>query len=161
MRIGQGYDAHRFSANRDLILGGVVIPHEKGLLGHSDADVLTHAICDALLGAAGLGDLGTHFPDSDTRYQGISSLKLLAEVASKLGKADYAIVNIDATVVAEEPKLKEFIPAMEKNIAAAAGVHDREVSIKATTTEGMGFTGRREGIVALAATLIQGGCDHA
>lgn len=161
MRIGQGYDAHRFSRKRDLILGGVSIPHEKGLLGHSDADVLTHAICDALLGAAALGDLGTHFPDSDTRYQGISSLKLLVQVAGELQDAGYAIVNIDATVIAEEPRLKVFIPAMEKNIAAAAGVHDGQVSIKATTTEGMGFTGRGEGIAALAATLIQEGIGHA
>ena len=161
MRIGQGYDAHRFSRNRDLILGGVSIPHDKGLLGHSDADVLTHAICDALLGAAALGDLGNHFPDSDPRYQGISSLKLLAEVSGKLREAGFAIVNIDATVIAEQPKLKDFMGAMAGSIASAAGLQDRQVSIKATTTEGLGFTGRGEGIAAMAVTLIQGGSEHA
>lgn len=161
MRIGHGYDAHRFSRNRALILGGITIPHEKGLLGHSDADVLTHAICDALLGAAALGDLGMHFPDSDARYHGISSLKLLTQVVTKVREAGYAIVNIDATVIAEKPQLDAFVPAMRTSLAAAAGVHGGRVSIKATTTEGMGFTGRGEGIAALATTLIQEGSEHA
>ena len=132
MRIGHGYDVHRFSAGRKLILGGVDIPYEQGLLGHSDADVLTHAVCDALLGAAALGDIGAHFPDTDPKYAGVSSLLLLEKVVALLKEKGFAIGNIDATVIAQSPKLAPFIPAMRENIARAAGTETGRVSVKAT-----------------------------
>jgi 2-C-methyl-D-erythritol 2,4-cyclodiphosphate synthase len=160
MRIGQGFDAHRLTENRQLILGGVSVPHHKGLSGHSDADVLTHAICDAILGAAALGDLGTHFPDTDRQYKGISSLRLLSLVRNKIADIGFCVGNIDATVIAEQPKLAEFVPAMSKIIAETIGIETTRVSIKATTTEGMGFTGKGEGIAALAIALILEGSDH-
>ncbi len=156
MRIGAGYDVHRLVEGRKLIIGGVDIPHEKGLLGHSDADVLLHAVCDALLGAAGLGDLGTHFPDTAVQYKGISSLLLLAEVRGLLGRKGYRVNNIDATIVAERPKMAGYIPAMVANIASAIQVDRAAVNVKATTTEGLGFAGRGEGIAAYAAcTIVQ------
>jgi 2-C-methyl-D-erythritol 2,4-cyclodiphosphate synthase len=156
MRIGTGYDVHRLVEGRKLIMGGVDIPHEKGLLGHSDADVLLHAICDALLGAAGLGDIGKHFPDTAARYKGISSLLLLGEVRTLLGQKGYRVNNIDATIVAERPKMAGHIPAMVANIAAAVQVGPSAVNVKATTTEGLGFAGKGEGIAAYAAcTIVQ------
>ena len=154
MRIGQGYDVHRLVCGRDLILGGVKIEHPLGLLGHSDADVLLHAISDALLGAAALGDIGKHFPDKDPAYLGADSLKLLAAVGSMLTENGYRIVNIDSTVIAEEPKLARHIPAMRKNIADALSMEMSFVSVKATTEEKLGFTGTREGIAAQAVCLI-------
>ena len=154
MRIGQGYDVHRLVSGRDLILGGVKIEHPLGLLGHSDADVLLHAISDALLGAAALGDIGKHFPDKDPAYLGADSLKLLAAVGNMLTENGYRIVNIDSTVIAEEPKLARHIPAMRKNIADALGMEMSFVSVKATTEEKLGFTGTREGIAAQAICLI-------
>ena len=154
MRIGHGYDVHRFAEGRDLVLGGVKIPHDRGLLGHSDADVLTHAVMDALLGAAALGDIGLHFPDSDPAYRGISSLSLLERVGKLLCEKGYSVGNIDATVVAEEPRLRPYIDAMRKNIAAALGVDAELVSVKATTEEGLGFTGERLGIAAHAVCLL-------
>ncbi len=154
IRIGTGYDVHRLAAGRKLIVGGVDIPHEKGLLGHSDADVLLHAICDALLGAAGLGDIGRHFPDTDQRYQGISSLALLAEVAGKLEGKGLRVNNIDATIVAERPKMAPYIPAMINNIASTVKSDPSAVNVKATTTEGLGFTGTGEGIAAYAVCTI-------
>ena len=155
MRIGQGFDVHPLVVGRNLVLGGVTIPHEKGLLGHSDADVLLHAICDALLGAAGLGDIGAHFPDSDQRYSDIDSRQLLREVAKKLDARQLRVGNIDATVVAEAPRLAPHIPRMIGNIAADLGVAPARVSVKATTTERLGFLGRGEGLAALAtATLV-------
>jgi 2-C-methyl-D-erythritol 2,4-cyclodiphosphate synthase len=155
MRIGTGYDVHRLVEGRKLIIGGVDIPHDKGLLGHSDADVLLHAICDALLGAAGLGDIGKHFPDTDQRYKGISSIALLAEVAGKLAGEGYRVNNIDATIVAERPKMAPHISAMTGNIAAAVKTGPAAINVKATTTEGLGFTGRGEGIAAYAACTIE------
>jgi len=156
IRIGTGYDVHRLVEGRKLIMGGVDIPHEKGLLGHSDADVLLHAICDALLGAAGLGDIGRHFPDSAVQYKGISSLLLLAEVRGLLGQKGYRVNNVDATIVAEQPKMAGHIPAMVANIAAALQVEPSAVNVKATTTEGLGFAGKGEGIAACAAcTIVQ------
>lgn len=155
MRIGQGYDVHRLVSGRDLILGGVKIEHSLGLLGHSDADVLLHAISDALLGAAALGDIGKHFPDKDPAYLGADSLKLLAAVGNMLTENGYRIVNIDSTVIAEEPKLARHIPAMRKNIADALGMEMSFVSVKATTEEKLGFTGTREGIAAQAICLIE------
>ena len=155
MRIGQGYDVHRLVSGRDLILGGVKIEHTLGLLGHSDADVLLHAISDALLGAAALGDVGKHFPDKDPAYLGADSLKLLAAVGNMLTENGYRIVNIDSTVIAEEPKLARHIPAMRKNIADALGMEMSFVSVKATTDEKLGFTGTREGIAAQAICLIE------
>ena len=155
MRIGQGYDVHRLVSGRDLILGGVKIEHPLGLLGHSDADVLLHAISDALLGAAALGDIGKHFPDKDPAYLGADSLKLLAAVGNMLTENGYRIVNIDSTVIAEEPKLARHIPAMRKNIADALGMEMSFVSVKATTEEKLGFTGTREGIAAQAICLIE------
>lgn len=155
MRIGQGYDVHRLVSGRDLILGGVKIEHPLGLLGHSDADVLLHAISDALLGAAALGDIGKHFPDKDPAYLGADSLKLLAAVGKLLRENGYRIVNIDSTVIAEEPKLARHIPAMRKNIADALGMEMSFVSVKATTEEKLGFTGTREGIAAQAICLIE------
>ncbi len=150
MRVGLGYDVHRLVENRKLILGGVDIPFEKGLLGHSDADVLVHAVMDALLGAAGMGDIGLHFPDTDERYRGISSLVLLEQVGSMLESQQYYIENIDATVIAQRPKLRPFIAQMEENIASALKIERSLVNVKATTEEGLGFTGAQEGISAQA-----------
>jgi 2-C-methyl-D-erythritol 2,4-cyclodiphosphate synthase len=155
MRIGNGYDVHRLVDGRKLIIGGVEVPHDKGLLGHSDADVLLHAICDALLGAAALGDIGRHFPDSDGRYRDISSLKLLAEVIRLLADKGYVVNNIDATIVAERPKMAPHIPAMIGNIAAAVQVGPDAVNVKATTTEGLGFAGKGEGIAAYAVCTVR------
>ena len=145
MRIGQGYDVHRLVEGRKLIIGGVDIPDEKGLLGHSDADVLLHAVMDALLGAAALGDIGQHFPDSDERYKGISSIALLKEVGKILQENGYMIENIDSTVIAQRPKLLPYRPQMAENIAAALGIEKEQVSVKATTEEGLGFTGTGRG----------------
>lgn len=155
MRIGHGYDVHRLTEGRRLILGGVDIPFEKGLLGHSDADVLAHAIADALLGAAALGDIGTLFPDTDPRYAGADSLVLLAQVAETVGRAGWQIGNIDATVLAQAPKLKPHIPEMRRRLAAACGVEPDCVSVKATTEEGLGFTGSGEGMAAHAVCLLE------
>jgi 2-C-methyl-D-erythritol 2,4-cyclodiphosphate synthase len=154
VRIGTGYDVHRLVEGRKLIIGGVEIAHEKGLLGHSDADVLLHAVCDALLGAAGLGDIGRHFPDSDPRFKGIASTSLLAEVVRLLGEKGFQVQNIDATIVAERPKMAPHIARMVENIAAAARTAPAAVNVKATTTEGLGFAGRGEGIAAYAACTI-------
>jgi 2-C-methyl-D-erythritol 2,4-cyclodiphosphate synthase len=155
MRIGIGYDVHRLVEDRRLILGGVDIPFEKGLLGHSDADVLLHAICDALLGAAALGDIGQHFPDTSSKYKNIDSLILLGQVGQLLHDQGFIIANIDSTVVAELPKLAPHIPAMADNIAAILGIGVDQVGVKATTTEGLGFEGRGEGISAQAVALIK------
>ncbi|MBN7774422.1 2-C-methyl-D-erythritol 4-phosphate cytidylyltransferase [Clostridium aminobutyricum] len=155
MRIGSGYDVHRFSENRDLILGGVKIPYTVGLLGHSDADVLTHAIMDALLGAAALGDIGKHFPDTDPAYKGISSLKLLSHVGQLLAENGFQIGNIDATVIAQEPKLAAYIEQMKNNIAERLNISHNIVNVKATTTEKLGFTGRKEGIASEAVCLLK------
>jgi len=155
MRIGHGYDVHRLVPDRELILGGVHIPYEKGLLGHSDADVLTHAVMDALLGAAGLGDIGRHFPDTDPQYKGISSLKLLSHVAQKLHLAGYRVGNIDVTVIAQAPKLKDFIPQMQKNLADILGVEENKINVKATTEEHLGFTGDGSGIACHSVCLIE------
>lgn len=154
MRIGMGYDVHRLVENRPLILGGVEIPHTLGLLGHSDADVLLHAVMDALLGAAALGDIGKHFPDTDERYRGISSLRLLAQVGELLEQENYVIENIDATVIAQRPKLRPHIDRMEQNIAETLGIDTSQVNVKATTEEHLGFTGREEGIAANAVCLL-------
>ena len=154
MRIGHGYDVHRLTENRKLILGGVDIPYEKGLLGHSDADVLLHAISDALLGAAALGDIGTHFPDTDEKYKGADSLMLLKEVCRLLSERGYKIENIDSTVIAQAPKLKPYIEQMRKNIANACAITTEQVNVKATTEEKLGFTGNGEGISAHAVCLI-------
>lgn len=154
MRVGQGFDAHAFRAGRALIIGGVTIPHAKGLDGHSDADVLLHAICDALLGAAALGDIGKHFPDRDPKYTGIDSRKLLRETAALLAKNGWGLVNLDATIIAQEPRMAPHIAAMIVNIAADLGVAKRDVSVKAKTTDKLGFTGRGEGIAAEAIALI-------
>ena len=154
MRIGIGYDAHRFAENRKLILGGVQIPYEKGLLGVSDADVLLHAVMDAILGAAALGDIGKHFPPSDVKYRGISSMLLLEKTAELLKENGFSVGNIDAVVIAEKPHISKYIPQMRENIAAALSVEAAFVSVKATTTEGMGFEGREEGIAAQAVCLI-------
>ena len=153
-RIGIGYDVHRLVDGRKLIIGGVDIPYEKGLLGHSDADVLLHAICDALLGAAGLGDIGKHFPDTDPRFKGSSSVKLLGEVSRLLGEKGFHVNNIDTTVVAERPKLAPHITQMTANIATAVNVDKEAVNVKATTTEGLGFAGKGEGIAAYAVCTI-------
>lgn len=155
MRIGNGYDVHRFAENRDLFLGGVKIPYELGLLGHSDADVLLHAIMDALLGAAALGDIGKLFPDTDERFKGADSLLLLKEVCVVLGAKGYKIVNIDSIVIAQKPKLAPFIEQMRKNIADACKIDISQVSVKATTEEKLGFTGRLEGISSHAVCLIE------
>ena len=155
MRIGHGYDVHRLVADRELILGGVQIPYEKGLLGHSDADVLTHAVMDALLGAAGMGDIGRHFPDTDPQYKGISSLKLLSCVAQKLGTAGYRVGNVDVTVIAQAPKLKDYIPRMQENLAAILGVEADRVNVKATTEERLGFTGDGSGIACHSVCLLE------
>ena len=155
MRIGQGFDVHAFVEGRKLVVGGVEIPYEKGLDGHSDADVLLHAICDALLGAAALGDIGWHYPDTDPSYQGMDSRTLLKEVGKKLGAQGYRIVNIDATIVAQAPRMAPHVARMTGNIAADLGLEPAAVSVKATTTEMLGFTGRGEGIAALAVALIE------
>ena len=154
MRVGMGYDVHKLTENRDLILGGVKIPWEKGLLGHSDADVLLHAVMDALLGAAALGDIGKHFPDTDPKYQGISSVKLLIHVAELLKEHGYEIGNIDATIIAQKPKMAPHIPQMRKNMADALGILESKINIKATTEEGLGFTGTGEGISSQAICLL-------
>ena len=161
MRIGQGYDVHRLVEGRKLIIGGVDIPYEKGLLGHSDADVLLHAVMDALLGAAALGDIGQHFPESDERYKGISSIALLKEVGKILQENGYMIENIDSTVIAQRPKLLPYRPQMAENIAAALGIEKEQVSVKATTEEGLGFTGTGEGISAQAIALLSSVADYA
>ena len=155
MRIGNGYDVHRFAENRDLFLGGVKIPYELGLLGHSDADVLLHAVMDALLGAAALGDIGKLFPDTDERFKGADSLLLLKEVCVVLGAKGYKIVNIDSIVIAQKPKLAPYIEQMRKNIADACKIDISQVSVKATTEEKLGFTGRLEGISSHAVCLIE------
>lgn len=155
MRVGFGYDVHRLVDGRPLILGGVEIPYDKGLLGHSDADVLVHAVMDALLGAAGAGDIGRHFPDSDDRYKGISSLTLLSRVGEVLHEKGFAVGNIDAVVVAQQPKLAPYIEAMELNLAKALSIDPARINVKATTTEGLGFTGTGEGIAAYGTALIE------
>lgn len=154
MRIGHGYDVHRLTENRKLILGGVDIPYEKGLLGHSDADVLLHAISDALLGASALGDIGKHFPDTDPKFKGADSILLLKEVCRLINEKGYRIENIDSTVIAQAPKLKLYIEQMRKNIAEACGISVEQVNVKATTEERLGFTGSGEGISAHAVCLI-------
>lgn len=154
MRVGMGYDVHRLTEGRDLILGGVNIPWEKGLLGHSDADVLIHAVMDALLGAAALGDIGKHFPDTDPAYKGISSILLLEHVTELLKKHHYEIGNIDATIIAQKPKMAPHIPQMRENMARAMGIDQSRLNIKATTEEGLGFTGRGEGIASQAICLL-------
>ena len=156
MRVGTGYDVHRLTEDRKLILGGVEIPHIMGLEGHSDADVLVHAIMDALLGAAALGDIGQHFPDTDEKYRGISSMKLLAHVGELLEKEGYVVGNIDATVIAQKPKLRPYIVQMEENVAKVLGIAKNQINIKATTEETLGFTGRCEGICAQAVCLLAG-----
>jgi 2-C-methyl-D-erythritol 2,4-cyclodiphosphate synthase len=154
MRIGQGFDVHQLVPGRKLVIGGVEIPHDKGLLGHSDADVLLHAICDALLGAAALGDIGKHFPDSDARYKGIDSRKLLREVAALVKSRGFAVENIDSTIIAQAPRMAPHIAAMVANIAADLGIDASRVNVKATTTEELGFAGRGEGIAAQAICLL-------
>ena len=155
MRIGTGYDVHRLVPERKLIVGGVEIPFELGLLGHSDADVLIHAVMDALLGAAALGDIGLHFPDSDPEYLGISSMLLLEKVRDKLDTAGYRPVNIDAVIIAQKPKFRPYIDSMAENMAAALSMDKKDINIKATTEEGLGFTGNMEGIAAHAVCLIE------
>lgn len=155
MRVGTGYDVHKFSENRDLIIGGVNIPYTLGLLGHSDADVLLHAIMDALLGAAALGDIGKYFPDTDNKYKNISSLVLLKEVGNLLKEKGYAIENIDSTIIAQRPKMASYIDTMRKNIADTLNIPTDSVGVKATTEEGLGFTGRGEGISAQAIALLK------
>lgn len=150
MRVGMGYDVHRLTENRDLIIGGVKIPYEKGLLGHSDADVLLHAIMDALLGAAAMGDIGKHFPDTDPAYEGASSMKLLEHVGKLLEEENYQIINIDATIIAQRPKMAPHIPQMVENVARVLKLEKNQVNIKATTEEGLGFTGTGEGISSQA-----------
>ena len=155
MRIGHGYDVHKLVPNRDLILGGVKIPFQLGLLGHSDADVLLHAVSDALLGAAGLGDIGYHFPDTDPKYKGADSLELLKIVGQKVAAEGYRISNIDVTLIAQKPKVKDHIGAMQENIAGALGLDVSRVNVKATTEEGLGFTGALEGISCHAVCLLE------
>ena len=155
MRIGMGYDVHRLVEDRDLIIGGEKIEYEYGLLGHSDADVLLHAIMDALLGAAALGDIGTHFPDTDERYRGISSVRLLAYVDQLLEENGYSVGNIDATIIAQKPKMRPHIEQMEKNIAEALKISEDQINVKATTEEGLGFTGSGDGISAQAVCILE------
>ena len=155
MRIGHGYDVHKLVEGRDLILGGVKIDHHLGLLGHSDADVLLHAVSDALLGAAGLGDIGVHFPDTDPQYKGADSAKLLEIVGEKVAAAGYRISNIDVTMIAQKPKLKPHIPQMRANIAKVLGLDESRVNVKATTEEKLGFTGREEGLSCHAVCLLE------
>lgn len=154
IRVGHGYDVHRLVENRKLIIGGVEIPWELGLLGHSDADVLLHAISDAILGAAALGDIGRHFPDIDEKYKGADSLMLLKEVCAKAAEKGYRVSNIDVTVIAQKPKMKDYIPKMCENVAKACGIDADRVNIKATTEEKLGFTGRQEGISAHSVCLL-------
>lgn len=154
MRIGMGYDVHKLVENRDLIIGGVNIPYEKGLLGHSDADVLLHAIMDALLGAAALGDIGKHFPDTDPEYEGASSIRLLEKVGQLLEERCFLIENIDATIIAQHPKMRPYIDEMRKNIADTLGIEIDQVNVKATTEEGLGFTGTGEGISSQAVCML-------
>lgn len=154
MRIGMGYDVHRLGEKRRLVIGGVDIPYERGLIGHSDADVLVHAIMDALLGAAALGDIGKHFPDTDSRYKDISSIKLLEHVGELLAKNHWIIENIDATIIAQQPKMRPYIDQMNKNIADALGIEVSQVNVKATTEEGLGFTGSGEGISSQAICML-------
>ena len=161
MRVGMGYDVHRLVEGRKLILGGVEIPYEKGLLGHSDADVLIHAIMDALLGAAALGDIGKHFPDTDPQYKGISSVELLKHVAKLLDENNYVIENIDATVIAQRPKLRPYMEEMTKNVAGALGIEENRLNLKATTEEGLGFTGTGEGMASQAICSLVGLLDYA
>ena len=155
MRVGMGYDVHKLVEGRELIVGGVRIPHEKGLLGHSDADVLLHAVMDALLGAAALGDIGKHFPDTDEKYKGISSMELLRQVGKLLDEELYIVENIDATIIAQRPKMRPYIEEMETNIASALGIGKGQVNIKATTEEGLGFTGSGEGISSQAVCAVE------
>ncbi len=155
MRIGMGYDVHRLKEGRELIIGGVKIPHEKGLDGHSDADVLTHAIMDALLGAAAMGDIGQHFPDTDEKYKGADSIELLKHVEELLDEGGFIISNIDATIIAQAPKMRPYIDQMRENIAKALRIEMSQVGIKATTEEKLGFTGRKEGIAAQAVCLLE------
>ena len=155
MRIGHGYDVHKLVEDRDLILGGVKIPYEKGLLGHSDADVLLHAVSDALLGAAGLRDIGYHFPDTDPAYKGADSLELLRIVGQKVAAKGYRVSNVDVTLIAQRPKVGKYIPEMAQNIAAALGMDQDRVNVKATTEEGLGFTGNGEGISCHAVCLLE------
>lgn len=154
MRVGHGYDVHQLANNRKLILGGVEIAHSKGLLGHSDADVVLHAICDAVLGALGLGDIGQHFPDSDAQYAGIDSRKLLRKVHNLMHERGFVMGNLDVTIAAQAPRLASHLAAMQENIAADLQCHSTQINLKATTTEGLGFVGREEGIAAHAVTLI-------
>ena len=155
MRVGMGYDVHRLTAGRKLILGGVEIPYGKGLLGHSDADVLVHAVMDALLGAAALGDIGKHFPDTDPEYEGVSSIRLLEYVGRLLDEKGYVIENIDATIVAQRPKMRPYIEQMRENIATALRIETNQVNVKATTEEGLGFTGTGEGISSQAVCAVE------
>ncbi|HJA67896.1 2-C-methyl-D-erythritol 2,4-cyclodiphosphate synthase [Lachnoclostridium sp. An169] len=155
MRVGMGYDVHKLTDNRKLILGGVEIPYEKGLLGHSDADVLLHAIMDALLGAAALGDIGKHFPDTDPAYKGISSIRLLEHVGALLDEKGYIVENIDATIIAQRPKMRPYIDRMRENIAETLHIGTDQVNVKATTEEGLGFTGSGEGISSQAVCLLE------
>ena len=155
MRVGQGFDAHAFIAGRKLVIGGVEIPHHKGLEGHSDADVLLHAISDALLGAAALGDIGSHYPDTDPSYRGADSREILRATAKKVADAGYRIVNVDATIIAQAPRMAPHVARMTGNIAADLGVKPAAISVKAKTTEGLGFVGRDEGIAAQAVVLIE------
>lgn len=161
MRTGMGYDVHKLVEGRKLIIGGVDIPHEKGLLGHSDADVLLHAISDSLLGAAALGDIGLHFPDTDERFKDADSLKLLAEVGKMIDEEAYIIQNIDATIVAQAPKMRPYIDKMRQNIADALGIDISQINVKATTEEGLGFTGAKEGISAYSICLLDSPRDFA
>jgi 2-C-methyl-D-erythritol 2,4-cyclodiphosphate synthase len=154
MRVGLGYDVHKLVPNRDLIVGGVKIPHTLGLLGHSDADVLIHAIMDSLLGAAALGDIGKHFPDTDAKFKGISSIKLLTEVGILLSRNNYRIENIDATIIAQRPKMAPYIMSMRQNISEALDISINQINVKATTEEGLGFTGIEEGISSQSICLI-------
>lgn len=154
MRIGMGYDVHRLTEGRELIIGGVEIPYEKGLLGHSDADVLLHAVMDALLGAAALGDIGKHFPDTDPAYKGVSSMVLMEKVAALLEENCFLVENVDATIIAQAPKMRPYIDTMRKNIADALGIQIEQVNVKATTEEGLGFTGNGEGISAQAICML-------
>ena len=154
MRIGMGYDVHKLVEGRALIMGGVNIPHTLGLLGHSDADVLLHAIMDAVLGAAGLGDIGKHFPDTDPAYKGISSIKLMEHVAALIAEKGYVVENIDATIIAQKPKMRPYIPQMEENIAKAMNISVDQINVKATTEEGLGFTGTEQGISSQAICLL-------
>jgi 2-C-methyl-D-erythritol 2,4-cyclodiphosphate synthase len=154
-RIGSGIDFHQLVEGRDFMLGGIKVPHSKGALGHSDADVLIHAICDALLGALGLGDIGTHFPDNDPQYKNIDSKILLKETMVLVKKEGYGVVNIDSTLCLQEPKIKPFVPQMQKVLAEIINVPERDISIKATTTETLGFVGREEGVIAYATVLLR------